>query len=77
VEGGLRGPPLRGRRPYTLELARERGIRRSERLENHDVQGSLQALCDSVMTGPMRTQEFRYCVLCMARERPCAPRPSA
>lgn len=58
MEDGLRGPPSRGRGPHTLKPARERGIRPSEPLENNDAQGSLQALGDSVISGPMLRHEF-------------------
>ncbi|KAA0998923.1 glycerate kinase [Paraburkholderia panacisoli] len=48
-------------RPDTLERARERGIRESERLENNDAHGFFQALGDSVITGPTLTNvnDFR------------------
>jgi glycerate 2-kinase len=48
-------------RPGTLQRARERGIRPSERLENNDAHGFFQALGDSVITGPTLTNvnDFR------------------
>ena len=48
-------------RPDTLDRARKRGIRPSDRLQNNDAHGFFQELGDSVITGPTLTNvnDFR------------------